>query len=91
MNSAYLYHMPKPDKYIPIDCNFYDRFEAAIVLRKTVRLEYRNDDGEEHTVETRLKDTLTKGGEEFLILPSGETIRMDRIISLDGEVVPRSC
>ena len=82
--------MPIPEKYIPIDCNFYDRIEAAIVLGKTVRLEYRDDSGEAVVAETRLQDTLAKDGEEFLILPSGEQVRMDRILSLDGVPVPGS-
>jgi hypothetical protein len=42
-------------------------------------------------VETKLKDTLVRKGEEFVILPSGEKIRMDRIISLDGVAVPKHC
>ena len=83
--------MPIPEKYIPIDCNFYDRIEAAIVQRRIVRLEYRVASGQSVLAETMLKDTQTKEGEEFLLLPSGEQIRMDRIISLDGAPVPKSC
>jgi Rho-binding antiterminator len=81
--------MEKP--YIPIDCNFYDRIEAAIVLKKIVQLEYSDLDGKPLVVETKLKDTLVRKGEEFVILPSGEKIRMDRIISLDGVAVPKHC
>ena len=83
--------MPLSKKYIPIDCNFYDRFEAAIVLRKTVMLEYLDENGQPKTAESKLKDTQTKNGEEFLILPTGGRIRMDQIISLDGEPVPKTC
>lgn len=83
--------MPTPEQYIPIDCNFYDRIEAAIVQRRTVLLEYLGAKGHLLSTETRLKDTQTKNGEEFLILPSGERIRMDRIISLDGVTVPKNC
>lgn len=82
--------MKEPEKYVPIDCNFYDRIEEAIVLRKVVRLEY-SVNRETISVLTMLANTLTKEGEEFLILPSGEQIRMDRIISLDGTPVPKSC
>lgn len=83
--------MSSPEKYIPIDCNFYDRIEAAIVLRKAVRLEYRDAAGNAVVTETRLQDTLTKEEEEFLILPSDEKIRMDRLTSLDGVAVFKSC
>ena len=83
--------MDLPKKYTPIDCSFYDRIEAAIVLRKTVRLEYWEQAEVKAIVETKLKDTLTKNSEEFIILPSGNQIRMDRIISLDGEPLTKSC
>lgn len=82
--------MEKPEKYIPIDCGFYDRIEEAIVLRRMVRLEY-SAEGAAISILTKLSNTLTQNGEEFLILPSGEQIRMDRIVSLDGVPVPKSC
>ena len=90
-NNPYLCLIPTPEKYIPIDCNFYDRIEAAIVQRRIVRLEYRDAEGQATSAETKLQDTQTKAGEEFLLLPSGEQIRMDRILSLDGVPVPKSC
>lgn len=83
--------MSNPEKYIPIDCSFYDRIEAAIVLRKVVHLVYADIQGRKVIADTLLKDTRTELGEEFLILPSGEQIRMDRIISLDGVPVPKAC
>lgn len=83
--------MPTQEKYIPIDCNFYDRIEAAIVQRRTVQLEYRDAQGHPLSVSTRLQDTQTRKGEEFLLLPSGEEIRMDRILRMDGVAVPVSC
>lgn len=83
--------MKTTSTYTPIACSFYDRIEEAIVLRKTVLLVYQNIEGAELAVEIRLKDTQTKEGAEFLVLPSGEEIRMDRIVSLDGEVLLGSC
>ena len=83
--------MPLPEKYIPIDCNFYDRIEAAIVLRKVVQLQYLEEQDQKVTIDTPLADTQTKNGAEFLILPSGKAIRMDQIVSLDGVVLPKTC
>lgn len=79
------------EKYHPIDCNFYDRIEAAIVLRKQVRLEYRSPGGEAIAIDVVLQDTRNRGGEEFVVLPGEEEVRMDRILSLDGELLPGSC
>jgi Rho-binding antiterminator len=83
--------MTMTKKYIPINCSFYDRIEAAIVMKSVVQLEYSGLDDRPLIIETELKDTLTKEGEEFVILPSGEKIRMDRIICLDGLLLPFTC
>jgi Rho-binding antiterminator len=77
--------------YQPIDCNFYDNFEAAIVTRRVVELTYLGPFGKEITASIRLKDLKTKLTEEFVQLESGEWLRLDRIVSVDGEAAGASC
>lgn len=77
--------------YQPIDCNFYDNFEAAIVTRRMVDLAYLDPFGKELRVTTRLNDLKTKLTEEFVQLESGEWLRLDRIVSVDGEAAGASC
>ncbi len=83
--------MENSNNYIPISCSFYDRIEEAIVLRKQVSLIYQLATGTEMLVETILKDTQTSSEGEFVLLMDGEKIRMDRIISLDGNTLQESC
>jgi len=87
----HFYPMKSNTPYTPIACSFYDRIEEAIVLRKTAKLIYQTEEGTEIEAETRLKDTRTKDDAEFVVLPSGEEVRMDRIMSLDGEALLGSC
>lgn len=77
--------------YQPIDCNFYDNFEAAIVQRRSVDLVYRDVFGQDIAVSTRLNDLKTHLTEEFVLLASGEWLRLDRIVSVDGETAGASC
>ncbi|WP_020571786.1 hypothetical protein [Neolewinella persica] len=77
--------------YQPIDCNFYDNFEAAIVTRRAVKLVYLDPFGKEITAATRLKDLKTKQTEEYVQLESGEWLRLDRIVRVDGEAAGASC
>lgn len=83
--------MKSQTEYTPIACSFYDRIEEAIVLRKTLSLVYLTPEGVEVEAETRLKDTRTRDDAEFVVLPYGEEIRMDRIVSLDGEPLLGAC
>ncbi len=77
--------------YQPIDCNFYDHFEAAIVTRRAVLLSYRRIDGTVTNTETRLSDTKTVRTEEYVQLASGAWLRLDRIVRVDGVAAGASC
>ena len=86
-SSADLEGLPRTN-YQPIDCNFYDNFEAAIVRRRVVVLEYRKADGTIERIATRLQDLKTHLTEEYVQLVSGEWLRLDRIVSVDGARLP---
>ena len=77
--------------YRPIECNFYDRFEAAITLREVVGLVYRGTMGREINVATSLRDIRTHQSEEFVQLADGQWVRLDRIVSVDGIPAGASC
>lgn len=77
--------------YSPIDCNFYDEFEAAMVTRKVVQLEYLDVDGRRKVCVTRLKDTKTLRTEEYLQLMDGSWLRFDRIFAVNGVPAGDSC
>ncbi|MEM1137370.1 MAG: Rho-binding antiterminator [Bacteroidota bacterium] len=70
-------------KYQPINCNFYDYFEAAITLRKKVAITYFDIDGKQVNAEVFPVDLVNQNKEEFLLLKSGVSIRLDRIIMFD--------
>lgn len=74
----------KNKKYTPIDCNFHDILLDRATRQSAVVLEYVDSDGIQ-CKEAVIKDVYTKEGEEFLLTHSGETIRLDQIVSLDGK------
>ncbi|MEM7572165.1 MAG: hypothetical protein AAF433_04660 [Bacteroidota bacterium] len=72
--------------YQPIDCGYYDYFEAAIVQRRAVELRYLLPDGQERRENTQLRNLKTAQSEEFVQLADGRWLRLDRIRELDGIV-----
>lgn len=77
--------------YQPIDCNFYDNFEAAIEQRRAVKIEFNEVDGSTSRIETRLLDTKTHFTEEFVQFRDGTWLRLDRVVSVDGRPAGDSC
>lgn len=71
--------------YVPISCDLHDRLEALATLRKRCQIVYRATNGE--TIETlnTIADIYTKNKEEFAVLGSGESIRLDMLIEVDGQ------
>ena len=73
--------------YLPIDCNYYDHVEAA-ALHPQATITYF-DLVEFKTVNAHIKTTEIKNHEEYLLLQSGEKIRMDMIESINSVPNPK--
>lgn len=76
--------------YTPIDCSYYDRLEEAATLRRIVTIEYMQD-GQPATVSFRITDLRLLEGAEWMILDSGQSIRLDDLLRMDGHELPGSC
>lgn len=78
-------------KYIPIDCNFYDEIEILAMRKSKSTIVYLSEENEQRTIEGVIKNVYAKNKEEFLEMESGLIFRLDRLVSLDGKIVPGSC
>jgi len=75
--------MPAELPYTPISCDFHDILEATATCRTVVRVEYVDEAGMQART-TRVVDLTTRADGEYMLLESGESIRFDRIVSVDG-------
>jgi transcriptional antiterminator Rof (Rho-off) len=73
-------------KYTPINGDFYDKLEAAAVQNVRCELIYRDDEGIEHNVISRIEDLYTHDHIEYAVLEE-VTIRLDQIVNLNGESI----
>ncbi len=86
----------KSDKYISIDCSFYDNLEAFATTQKLVEINYLDENySKKINRNIIVKDLETKNGEEFMVFEielSKEKIkiRLDRLINIDGIEVPKN-
>ncbi|GAB4037977.1 hypothetical protein [Spirosoma gilvum] len=64
-------------------------FRAAIVPGKFVRLEYLTDLNEFIKADVLIKQLSYENGTEWLELATGETIPLDRVVSVSGKLSPR--
>lgn len=77
--------------YIPINCSYYDELEAIATLRRQVEVIYYADDHLHRLSRVRIKDLFTKNKEEYIVLDSGHTIRLDHLVKVDGKPVVYGC
>lgn len=82
--------MPRTN-YQPINCSFYDNFEAAIVRRRQVDIAYLLPDDGVKEVKVQLKDLKTRLTEEYVQLANEQWLRLDRIVRVDGVPAGESC
>lgn len=73
------------EPYRPINCEFHDLLEAAATRGRVAALELIGDDGTPRHCHARIIDLVARDGIEWMLLDSGERIRLDRIVAIDGE------
>ena len=81
------YPIAMQNKYFPIDCNFHDILLDRTTRNSVIELEYLVEEVAQLKI-TSIKDVYAKEGEEFLLLKDGEIVRLDRIKSVDGILLP---
>lgn len=73
--------------YRPIPCHLYDELEILAMRKKLIDIEYREGDRVQ-TAHTFLKDLYTRSSVEYARLGSGEEIRLDALLRVDGREMP---
>ncbi|MCI5080102.1 MAG: Rho-binding antiterminator [Saprospiraceae bacterium] len=74
----------KTAKYTPINCSFYDELEALATLRRKADILYFDVEGKEQKVTDLIVDFFIEDKVEYMKLKSGQTIRLDYLISVNG-------
>lgn len=74
-------------KYTPISCHFYDLLEIWAMRRLTVEIVHRETTDATATTQTiaaRIADLYARDGQEFMVLSTGQTLRLDQLIRVNG-------
>lgn len=86
---AWVFIENKNDKYQPIDCSYHDMLLEKATFNKLVDIIYlKNSDIQK--VSSIIRNVYTERGSEFMTLDNKTIIRLDRIISIDGNKLPDS-
>ena len=70
--------------YRPIDCNFYDYFEAFATQGVLCSIYYLDEHSQMQRTEDYIKTLITQSTSEYLILNSSLKIRLDHIYRING-------
>lgn len=74
--------------YKPIDPTFHQELKALVAKRAGARIQFYTDIHEFITMHATLKELITKDNEEYLVLTTGEEIRLDRIVRIGDRPAP---
>lgn len=77
-------------EYKPISCSSYDEFESLSVMKTPVEIIYLNE-GLKKTVNGFIVDVFSKNSAEYIKMDSGENIRLDTILFVNGNEIKKYC
>lgn len=73
-----------PSKYHPISCEFHDLLETHATTRKLVQIRFREGEGTEQLRSAVITDVYARAGAEYLSMSTGEILRLDQLLEVDG-------
>ncbi|MEO0556591.1 MAG: hypothetical protein AAF170_00265 [Bacteroidota bacterium] len=76
--------------YTPIACGFHDRLEHWAVRRQLVEVIWADGDAE-RTETTVIADVFARDGADWVRLATGDVLRADALVSVDGLPLPTAC
>ncbi len=76
------------ETYEPIDQDLHQELEALQTTRKYIRIHYFNHYHEYISAAGIIKEITKLPAGEFLILNTGDEIRLDKIVRLEGKPAP---
>ena len=71
--------------YSPISCEFHDRLEDLATLQRPTRVCFRDRAGVLQQRDAIIADVFSSAGAEFLLLGSGDVLRLDQLVEVNGE------
>lgn len=83
--------MTTPEPYQSINCHWYDRLIQACERKETLTLEISDSDEIQTSIPFKPVDIFSKDQAEWLKSSDGTLIRLDRIISVNGELLSGAC
>lgn len=82
------------EAYIPVNCEFHDHLEDFATLRKAVSISYLDEAGQSQQRTAAITDVFARTGADWVTLSTGDLIRADRLIEVNGirlDAFPPSC
>ena len=70
--------------YHPINCEFHDLLEDLATLRKPAQISFRDESSLTQHRDAVITDVFARGGAEYLSLTTGETLRLDHLVEVNG-------
>jgi hypothetical protein len=76
-------------KYYPVDPDYHDMILKEMSEKETAVIHSFEDDNSVRHISGKIKGIITSDNfEEYVVLHSGEEVRLDRIIALNGKPGP---
>jgi len=79
------------DKYIPINCEFFERLELWCLQKTFCSIVYRQGNfPRDIELQAVISDIICREKADYMILDNGDEIRLDKIVSVNDYELPKN-
>lgn len=71
--------------YEPVSCEFHDLLESLATSGSIARIVFADAEGDVQVRSASISDVYAREGIEYLVTSTGETVRLDRLVEVNGE------
>lgn len=76
--------------YAPVSCEFHDLLESLAISGSIARIVFADAEGDVQVRSASIADLYAREGIEYLVTSTGETVRLDWLVEVNGERLSNS-
>jgi Rho-binding antiterminator len=79
------------DDYTPIQSEYLEELEVLAAMKKLCTIQFEAENGARSEIKTRIITIYSENEAQYLKTESGFSVRLDKLLQVDGKPLKKNC